>query len=94
METGVYWRYQLTEYVQLRTAWSKRRNGDRISINILQLMTMVMTASVMRVMRGDKPDREGATVSMRRDNSSVVQSVISCMGGGKEEVRAGALMRI
>ena len=55
---------------------------------------MVMTALyVIMVMRGDKPDREGATVLMRGDNSSAVQRVINRKGGGKEEVRAGALMR-
>ena len=57
LETGVHWRYQLTEEVQLRTVRSKRGKGDRISINVLGLMAMVMTAYVMR---GDKPDREWA----------------------------------
>ena len=80
METGVYWRYQLTEEVQLRTVRSKRGKGDRTSINISELMAMVMTAYVIIVMRGDKPDREGATVLMRGDNSSAVQWVINCKG--------------
>ena len=55
---------------------------------------MVVTAYVMVVMRGDRPDREGATVMMRGDNSSAVQWVINCKGGGKEKVRTGALMRM
>ena len=57
-------------------------------------MAIVITAYVMIVMRGDKPERKGATVLMREDNSSAVQWMIYCKGRGKEEVRAGALMRI
>ena len=90
----MYWRYQLTKEVQLRTIRSKRGKGNRLSINILELMAMVMTAYVVVAMRGDKPDREGATVLMLGDNSSAVQWVINCKRGRKEKVRAGALVRI
>ena len=68
----MYWRYQLTDEVQWRTVRSKRGKGDRISINILELMAMVMTAYVMMVMRRDRPDREGATVLMGGDKSWAV----------------------
>ena len=89
LETGVYWKFQLTAEVQLRTVWSKRGKGDRISINILELKAMVMTAYVMIMMKRDTSDTEGATVLIQGDNSSAVQWVITCKGGGKEEVRAG-----
>ena len=94
LETGVYWRYQRTEEVKTRTVRTKRGGDDRISINILELMAMVVTAYVMFVMRGDRPEKKGATVLMRGDNSSAVQWVINCEGGGREEVRPGALMRM
>ena len=80
----MYWRYQLTDEVQWRTVRSKRGKGDRISINILELMAMVMTAYVMMVMRRDRPDREGATVLMGGDSSSAVKWVINCKGGGRK----------
>ena len=82
METGVYWRYQLTEEVKKRTVRSKRGKGDRISINILELTAMMVTAYMMVVMRGDRPEEKGATVLVRGDNSSAVQWVINCKGGG------------
>ena len=53
-----------------------------------------MTAYVMIAMRRDKPDREWATMLMLGGNSSEVQWVVKCTGGGKEELRAGALMLI
>ena len=65
-----------------------------ISIKILELMAMVVTAYVMVVMRGDCPEKKGARVLMRGDNSSSVQRVINCNGEGREEGRTGALMKL
>ena len=72
METGVYWRYPLTEEVHLRTVRCKRRKSNRRYIDILRLIAIVMMAYVIIVMRGDKPDMKGATVLMRGDHSSAV----------------------
>ena len=57
-------------------------------------MSMVVTAYVMVVMRGDTPNTEGAMVLTRGGNLSAVQWVTDSKGGGKEDVMAGALMRI
>ena len=58
----------MLEEVQLRTVRIERGKVDRISINIVELVAMVITAYVMIVMRGDRPDREEATVLIRGDH--------------------------
>ena len=68
----MYWRYQLTEEVWLRTVRGKRGESNRISIYILQVITIVM---------------KGATVLMRGENSSAVQCVPQGRKGGKSESR-------
>ena len=64
-----------------------------MSINILELLEMVMTAYAMIVIKKDRPVKEGNSVLMRGDSSSAVQWVISC-GRGKGEERSGRMMRI
>ena len=56
LEMGVYSRYNLSEGEVKRTIRS-RKGGDRnrLSINVLELMGMVMTAYVMIVIRRDRP---------------------------------------
>ena len=66
---------------------------DSLSINVLKLFGMVWTAYVMIVIRKDLPGRAGEAVLLRGDNSSAVQWVTNCRGG-KDDVRAGGLMRI
>ena len=74
LETGWWWRYELTEEERGRTVRSKTRRGyDSLSINVLELFGMVWTAYVMIVIRKDLPDRVGEAVLMRGDNSSAVQ---------------------
>ena len=55
-----------------------RKGGDRnrLSVNILELMGMVMTAYAMIVIRKDRPTKEGESVLLRGDSSSAVQWVI------------------
>ena len=65
---------------------------NRLSINVLELLGMVMTAFVMIVIKKDKPGRVGEPVLMRGDSSSAVQWVKNCKGG-KGEVRSGGMMR-
>ena len=90
----MYWRYQLTEESNRRTVQSKRGKGDRISIVLLEVMALVTTAYLMVVMKGDRPEKEGAMLLMRGDISSAVQWEIKCKGRRREEVRMGALMRM
>ena len=60
LETGVYWRYRLTEEERGRTIRSRKvEDGNRLSINVLELLRMVMTAYVMIVIKKDRPAREG-----------------------------------
>ena len=56
-----------------------------MSINVLELLGMVLTAYVMIVIRGEVADREGEAVLMRGDNASAVQWVLNCKGG-KDDV--------
>lgn len=51
---------------------------DRVSINLLEVTAMVVTAYVIVVMKEDRPDKEGAAMLLRGDNLSAVQSVIEC----------------
>ena len=78
METGVYWRFDLPEKVQKRTVKGGRAVVDLISINLLEVMAMVMTAYVMIVMRGERPRRRGEAVLMRADNEAAVTWVRWC----------------
>ncbi|CAB1111394.1 unnamed protein product [Ectocarpus sp. CCAP 1310/34] len=66
METRVFWRYELPEEVQGRTIRARQKGeGDFTCIKELKLMAMVMTAYVMVISRGDRPEREGEAVMMR-----------------------------
>ena len=45
-------------------------------------------------MTGNRSGREGATVFMQGDKSSVVKWVMNCKGEGREEARTEAPMRM
>ena len=83
LETGAYWRHNLSAKGMKRTI--RNRNGgagNRFSVNVLKLLGMVMAAYVMLVIRRDRPSREGETVLMRGGSSYyAVQWVINCGGG-------------
>ena len=94
METGAYWRYNLTEDGRTRTIRSRRgEHVNRVSINVLELLGMEMTAFVFIVIRRDRPGRVVEPVLMREDSSSAVQRVKNCKGK-KGEVSWGVMMRI
>ena len=78
----MYWRYNLTEEERARTIRS-RKGGlmNRLSINILELLGMVMTAFVMILLRKDGLARVGEPVLIRGNISSAVQWVKNCQGG-------------
>ena len=70
LETGVYWRYKLSEEEVKRTIRS-RKGGDRKSlpINVLELLRVVMTAYVVIVIKRDRPAKEGESVLTIGDSS-------------------------
>ena len=67
--------------------------NDLISINVLEVMAMVMTAYVMVDMRKERLVRKGEAVLTRADNEAAVARVERCRVGGKKQARVGALMR-
>jgi len=90
METRVYWRYGLPMEVQGRTIRARKKGeGDFICINVLEVMAMVMTAYVMVISRGDRPEREGEAVMMRADNESAVSWVKEEVRGRGERIKPG-----
>ena len=94
MEIGWWWRYGLSEEERSREVRNRTRVGyDNLSINVLKLFGMVRTAYVIIAIRKDLPRREGEAVMMRGDNSSTVQWMLN-FEGGKNDARAGGLMRI
>ena len=71
LETGVYWRYNLSEGEMKRTIRNRKgEDSNRLSINVLELVVMVMVAYVMIVIGKDRPTEEGESVLMRRDRFS------------------------
>ena len=89
LETRVYWAYSLSEEERKRTI-RRRKGGDgiRLSINVQELMGMVMTAYVMIVIRRDTLTKERESVLIWGESSLAVQWVLSC-GWGKGEERSG-----
>jgi len=92
-ELKIFWRYTLD--VKL-TAELKRkaraRETSSITINLLELFGMFMTAWVVQCLVGDRPNEKGAPILMRGDNVSAVSWVNRC--GGSRDRRAGLLMRL
>ena len=80
--------------MQKRTVKGGRAGADLISINLLEVMAMVMTAYVMIDLKEERPRRRGEAVLMRADNEAAVTWVRRCRRGGKKQARVGALMRI
>ena len=74
LETGLYWRYSLSEDEVKRTI-RNRKGGDRnrLSIKVLELLGMVMTAYVIIAIKRDRPAKEWESMLMRRDSSSAAQ---------------------
>ena len=56
---GVYWRFELPEEVHTQTVKGGRAVADLISINLLEVVAMVMTAYVMIDMRERDRVEEG-----------------------------------
>ena len=65
---------------------------DDLSINLLELLAMTVTAWAFTVQAATPPNYPGASILMRGDNSSGVHWVNRCRGG--REPRSGAVMRM
>lgn len=65
---------------------------NSLSIDVLELLGMVMTACVMIFLRKDTPEQKGGAVFMRGDNESAVQWIRKCYRGNNIII-AGGLMR-
>ena len=97
VEREVFWRYDLQKKL---TAELKRRADRRetcstcssITINLLELLGVVVTAWVMLELVGDRVDEKGDPILMRGDNTAAVSWISRC--GGARDKRACLLMRM
>ena len=93
VERMVFWRYDLPKEL---TAELKRKAARRetctITINLLELLGMVVTAWVMLELVGDRADAKGDPILMRGDNRAAVSWISRC--GGARDKRACLLMRM
>ena len=72
-ELKVYWRYSLAEALTLELKkQSVRQQAGSITINLLKLIGMMMSAFVMQITENDRPEYAGDTVLLRGDNVSAV----------------------
>ena len=90
----VYRRFDLPEEVQKRTVKGGRVIADLMSINLLEVMVMLMTAHVMIDMKGEGPRRRGEAVLMTAENEAAVTWLRRCRRGGEKQASVGALMTI
>ena len=94
LESGCWWRYDFDENVRACVR-PKVFGGDDVSIILLELLAMTVTAWAFTVQSATPPDYPGASILMRGDNSSGVHWVILCRGGrGGREPRSGAMLRM
>ena len=93
LETGVYWRYDIDAGERSRfCASSKSVAGEtNISINFLELLGMVVSASVVVSPCAERPAALGDCVLWHSDNEAAVEWVRRCRGG---KPGSGALMRL
>ena len=92
-ELKVYWRYSLAEALTLELKEkSVTKQAGSITINLLELIGMMMSAFVMQMTENDRPEYAGDTVLLRGDNVSAVSWLNRC--GGARDKRAALVMRI
>ena len=70
----------------------KGGDGNRLSINGLELMVMVMIGYVVIVIRKERPANEEESVLTSGNSLSVVQLVIDRAGAKEEEQSGGTIM--
>ena len=77
----MYWRYSLAEALTLELKkQSVRKQAGSITINLLELIGMMMSAFVMQITGNDRPEYAGDTVLLRGDNVSAVSWLNRCGG--------------
>ena len=93
-QTGLYFRRSLTADEQSRfVGSSKMVSGvNDISINVLELLGMVVGAQVLITQQQFVPQEMGDCIQLRGDNEPSVAWIQRCRGG--KEPRSGALMRL
>lgn len=91
-ETGKWWRYDLEAEQRARMRGSSAHSKDDLSINVLELLGMVVSAFNLVVTEEAAPATPRDPVLLRGDNQSAVHWINRCRGG--KEPRSGALMRI
>ena len=69
-----------------------RRETCSVTINLIELVGMVLTAWVMHELVGDHPDSKEDPILMRGDNFAAVTWANQC--GGARDKRAGLMMRM
>ena len=91
LETGQWWRVDYEEDVRVRLR-TRVESRDDLSVNVFELLGMVLTAWALTVHAGTRPEYPGQSILMRGDNMSAVHWVNKCRGA--QEPRSGALMRM
>ena len=74
LETGMYWRYELDTAEQSRFCGSREAiaGENDISINVLELLGMVVSAWVLVSPCAERPSATGDCVLLRGDNEAAV----------------------
>ena len=91
LETGKWWRIDFDPDVRMRLR-TRVLSRDDLSMNVFELLAMVVTAWALTVHAGACPEFPGQSILMRGDNMSAVHWVNKCRGA--KEPRSGALMRM
>ena len=91
-ELRTHWRYDLPlDFSAELKRKAACRETSSVTINLLELVGMVMTAWVMHELVGDRPEMKGDPILMRGDNFAAVSWSNRC--GGARDKRAGLMMR-
>ena len=73
VEKKVYWRYDLPPPMTKElTRKAERRETCTITINLLELLGVVVTAWLMLELQGDEPASAGDPIVLRGDNVAAV----------------------
>ena len=84
-----FWRYTIDPQL---SSEMNRTESCEITINLLELCGMIITAFVVHIFLTDRPASDCESVMMRGDNVSAVSCVNRC--GGSRDRRGGILMRM
>ena len=74
LESGWWWRIDFTKDIQTRLR-KRVCSRDDLSMNVFELLGMVITAWALTVHAGARPEYPGQRILMRRDTMSIVHWV-------------------